>query len=125
MICDYCKNEVEPVVSRGWNAGGMKQVVKKCPCCKENVCKKQAFYSYKEYDFENLPILFDDRGRNKCAIEGCENHTLEGTMWHHFYPKYIFGKELAEKGPKAYLCFTHHMTYWHAKLTPNMGGHKE
>ncbi len=125
MICEQCKKEVEPVVSRGWNVGGMKQVVQKCPCCKNNVKKFQAFYSYKDYDFENLPISFDERARYKCAVEGCENHTLEGTMLHHFYPKYLFGIELAEKAPKARLCFTHHMKMWHALLTPNMGAHKE
>lgn len=119
MICENCYKEVEPVVSRGWNAGGMKQVVKKCPLCKNNVSKTQAFYSYKDYDFENLPILYDERTRHKCEIKGCENYIEEGTMLHHFFPKFLFG-ELAERAPKSYLCNTHHMKEWHAKLTPNM-----
>jgi hypothetical protein len=125
MICEQCDQEIEPIVWRGWNTGGMKQVVKKCPLCQGNVKKGQPFYSYKDYDFENLPTLFDDRASFNCEVEGCENHILEGTMLHHFFPKFLFGVELAEKAPKARLCFTHHMTHWHAKLTPNMGAHKE
>ena len=119
MICENCNTEVEPVISRGWNAGGMKQVVKRCPACKGNVKKLQAFYSYKNFDFESLPILFDERTRHKCEVEGCENYIQEGTMLHHFFPKYLFG-ELAERAPKSHLCKTHHMDEWHAKLTPNM-----
>jgi hypothetical protein len=120
MICENCQHEIEPVLFRGWNAGGMKQVVKKCPLCKDNVKKSQAFYSYKDYDFDSLPILYDERTRHKCAVEGCENYIEEGTMNHHFFPKYLFGVELAERAPQAYLCKTHHMDEWHAKLTPNM-----
>ena len=119
MICENCNQETEPIILRGWNAGGMAQVVKKCPLCGENVKKKQAFYSYKDYDFESLPILYDERTRHKCEVEGCENYVTEGTMLHHFFPRYLFGA-LAEKAPKAYLCKTHHMDEWHAKLTPNM-----
>lgn len=125
MICEHCHNEVEPILCGGYNAGGMKQVVKKCPVCYENVKKYQPFYSYKDYDFDNLPLLYDDRTLYKCEIEGCENHAEQGTMLHHFFPKYLFGKELAERAPKARLCKTHHMDEWHAKLTPNMRGHKE
>jgi len=36
------------------------------------------------------------------------------------FPKFLFGKQLAEAAPKAYLCKTHHMDEWHKKLTPNM-----
>jgi hypothetical protein len=125
MICENCNQEVEPLVYRGWNTGGMKQVVKKCPFCCGNVKKKQAFYSYKDFDFESLPILFDERTRYKCEVQGCDNNATEGTMLHHFFPKFLFGEELAEKSPKARLCFTHHIDNWHAKLTPNMGKHKE
>ena len=125
MICEQCQKDIEPKIYRGWNTGGMKQVIKKCPACGNNVKKYQAFYSYKVYDFDNLPILFDDRSKYECEIEGCENHILEGTMLHHFFPKFMFGEELAEKAPKARLCFTHHMSQWHAKLTPDMRGHKE
>lgn len=119
MICEYCNTEIEPVLYRGWNAGGMRQVVKKCPACKKNVKKFQAFYSYKCFEFEKLPILFDERTRHKCEVDGCNNYIQEGTMLHHFFPKYIFG-ELAELAPKSYLCKTHHIDEWHAKLTPNM-----
>lgn len=125
MICENCHAEIEPVLYRGWNAGGMKQVVKKCPACGGNVKKYQPFYSYKDYDFDNLPTLFDERTRNKCAVEGCENAVIEGTMLHHFFPKFLFGVELAKKAPKAHLCKTHHMDEWHKKLTPNMGAHRE
>jgi hypothetical protein len=125
MKCDNCYQEVDPVLYKGWNAGGMKQVVKKCPNCRENVCKTRAFYSYKDFDFDALPLLYDDRTRNKCEIEGCENAADEGTMLHHFYPKFMFGSELAERAPKAHLCKTHHMDMWHKKLTPNMRGHQE
>ena len=119
MKCENCNHEVTPKISRGWNAGGMKQVVMKCPDCGNNVKKSQAFYSYKTFDFESLPILFDERTRHKCEIEGCENYIQEGTMLHHFFPKYLFG-ELAERAPQSYLCKTHHIDEWHAKLTPNM-----
>lgn len=125
MICEQCNHEIEPILYRGWNAGGMKQVVKKCPSCGRNVKKFQPFYSYKGYEFDSLPILFDERTRHKCEIEGCENYIQEGTMLHHFFPKFLFGIELAEKAPKSYLCKTHHMDEWHKKLTPNMGAHKE
>lgn len=125
MICEHCKKEVEPVLYRGWNAGGMKQVVKRCPVCERNVKKYQPFYSYKDYDFDKLPILFDERTRNKCAVAGCENAAEEGTMLHHFFPKFLFGIDLAERSPKAHLCKTHHINEWHKKLTPNMGAHKE
>lgn len=125
MKCEQCHTEIEPVLYRGWNAGGMKQVVKKCPECGQNVKKYQPFYSYKDYDFDNLPTLFDERTRHKCEVEGCNNYIEEGTMLHHFFPKFLFGIELAEKAPKAYLCKTHHMNEWHKKLTPNMGAHRE
>jgi len=120
MKCENCGMETEPVIMRGWNTGGMKQVVKKCEHCKDNVKKLQAFYSYKDYDFDNLPILYDDRTKYKCEVEGCENYAQEGTMLHHFFPKYLFGVELAERAPKSHLCKTHHMDEWHKKLTPNM-----
>jgi len=119
MICENCNHEVTPRIWGGWNAGGMKQVVKKCPCCNENICKTRAFYSYKDFDFDRLPILYDDRTKHKCEVEGCTNYVTEGTMLHHFFPKFLFGA-LAELSPKSYLCKTHHMDEWHAKLTPNM-----
>ena len=125
MICESCNQEVTPNIYGGYNAGGMKQVVKKCPFCQGNVKKYQPFYSYKDYGFESLPILFDERTRYKCEVAGCENHVEEGTMNHHFFPKFLFGVELAEKAPQARLCKTHHIDQWHAKLTPNMGAHKE
>lgn len=111
MNCENCYAEIEPVLYRGWNAGGMKQVVKKCPACGSNVKKYHPFYSYKDYDFDNLPTLFDERTRHKCEVAGCENAAEEGTM--------LFGLE------KAHLCKTHHMNEWHKKLTPNMGAHRE
>lgn len=120
MICEHCGKDIEPIVYRGWNAGGMKQVVKKCPACENNVKKFQAFYSYKNFDFDSLPTLFDERARYKCEIDGCENYIFEGTMLHHFFPRFLFGRELAERAPKARLCKTHHIDEWHAKLTPNM-----
>jgi hypothetical protein len=125
MICESCEQEVDPIVYRGWNAGGMKQVVKKCPFCQGNIKKYQPFYSYKDYDFDHLPTLFDDRALYKCEVEGCQNNAEEGTQLHHFFPKFLFGIALAEKAPKARLCKTHHIDEWHAKLTPNMGRHKE
>lgn len=119
MICENCSHDVEPLIFAGYNAGGMKQVVKKCPLCLENVKKFQPFYSYKDFQFDELPILYDERTRHKCAVEGCEYWITEGTMLHHFFPRYLFG-ELSERAPKDYLCKTHHMDEWHAKLTPNM-----
>jgi hypothetical protein len=125
MICENCQSEVEPNVYGGYNAGGMKQIVKKCPCCGHNVKKYQAFYSVKDYDFDSLKILFDDRASYKCEVVGCDNAAEEGTMVHHFFPKFLFGNELAERAPKARLCKTHHMDEWHKKLTPSMRGHQE
>ena len=120
MTCEHCGKQIEPLIYGGYNAAGMKQVVKKCPACGENVKKNQAFYSYKDYDFHHLVILYDDRTMYKCEVEGCEKYAEEGTMLHHFFPKFMFGKELAEKAPKARLCKTHHIDEWHGKLTPNM-----
>jgi len=97
MICEHCHSDIEPVLYRGWNAGGMKQVVKKCPKCQNNVKKFQPFYSYKDFDFDSLPIMFDERCRYKCEVEGCDNYATEGTMLHHFFPKFLFGKELADR----------------------------
>ena len=120
MICDHCQRDIEPLIFGGYNAGGMKQVVKKCPECGENVKKYQPFYSYKKFKFDELRILYDKRTRHKCEVLGCTNYAEEGTMLHHFFPKFLFGKQLAEAAPKAYLCKTHHMDEWHKKLTPNM-----
>ena len=116
MICENCNRDIEPLVYKGYNAAGMKQVVKKCPECDRNVKKNQAFYSYKDYDFDNLPTLYDATlTAHPCEVRGCER---KGTQLHHFFPRFLF--PYADQAPQAYLCLFHHMQEWHAKLTPNM-----
>jgi hypothetical protein len=111
---------------KGWDTGGERKIKKTCPACGENIIKTHVWYNHdkikKEYGltFEEIPTSFDWRGNYKCDVKGCDNAAEQGTMNHHFFPKHVFGIELAERATQARLCHHHHFDLWHAKLTPNM-----
>lgn len=52
---------------------------------------------------------------NKCEYPGCG--TYEMTHQHHYWPKAIWGSDIADRMPTGYLCQQHH-TLWHQKHTP-------
>lgn len=52
---------------------------------------------------------------NRCEYPGCG--TYEKTGEHHYWPKGIWGDEIADQMPRGYLCEQHHML-WHQEHTP-------
>jgi hypothetical protein len=115
VICEHCGGRK---ISFGIhiNYSGAKTVIARCDKCGRNPDRKKPFYSVKYFDMAALPILLDDRAASEpCAV--C--HKREGTQYHHWAPRHLFGFDESEKWPGAYLCQEHH-TLWHRLVTPLM-----
>ena len=86
------------------------------------MAKTADFISHKKLeqysiDPEELPIVNDYRGFQKCAVCGAQI-----TEYHHWAPRHLFGSD-ADKWPIGYLCPKHHAE-WHDKVTPEMSRKK-
>lgn len=108
MKCPRCGTE--SVIYRSITRSGSHVVVERCPKCRTNPQKGNAFLPLKNYDWESLP-LFEDNSLDvpPCEVRGCQN---KGAEYHHWAPQHLFDD--ANDWPTGWLCREHHKE-WHEK----------
>jgi len=116
--CHRCKEKTLVYLVRSIAANGSINIYWECQKHKGGVSKSAQFISHKKiidagYDINELPVVSDYRGHEKCVVCGKPNIEL-----HHFAPRHLFGDD-CEKWPKAYLCKECH-ALWHRLVTPDM-----
>ena len=109
-------NNVQAELMRNITANGTSQIFWYCPDCKKHCTKQIKYIDHKKVTgwngtkIEDIPTLKDYRHSDtKCAVLGCNRLDVE---LHHFAPKHLFGEQIAELWPQAYLCKYHH-DLWH------------
>lgn len=113
MFCTRCKIEVSAIIEFGLDGAG-KKVRAMCPNGDHRVNKM--WESVKEYTSGNWENLDFNYCNTPCSICG----SFDRVQDHHYFPKHVFGLEIASKGTIVPLCHYHHIELWHNKLTPNM-----